>query len=236
MPDKDKIITKRAVIRLSPQGALTETDIVAVEYQFELFVNARSVFKFDCSPKQLKELVTGFLLDEGFIERLDEIKCLEFKPSSCTVNLKTHKKRSLAPVRPLKMASWPSLWNLMEKFGQRSLFFKQTGCFHAAAVATERDIFCFAEDIGRHNAIDKVIGTAILKNISLEDKILLTSCRISSSIIKKAIFAGIPTIASKSAVTEEAVKLALQYNIGLIGFIRSHKMNIYTGWAGIKNT
>ena len=203
-------------------------DLVAQEFHFDLFVNSKLAFKFMCSPSQLKELVIGFLFSEGFIRDSQEILELFFKKDQCFVGLTSKEKYPLPRSKHRLKLDPPSLWFLMDALQKRSIFFQETGCFHAAALATGQEIVLFAEDIGRHNAIDKVIGQAVLKNIPLNDKILLTTCRLSAHIVKKAIYAGISYIASKSAVTDKAIALAKEYGLSLVGFVRSKRMNIYT--------
>ncbi len=202
-------------------------DIVADEFHFDLFVNSKLVFKFMCSPRQLKELVVGFLVSEGFIRDSQEILALSFKKDQCFVKLVSKEKYPLKKSEYRLKLSPPSLWSLMDALQKRSIFFQETGCFHAAALAKGQDILLFAEDIGRHNAIDKVIGQAVLKAIPLNDKILLTACRLSAHLIQKAIYAGIPYVASKSAVTDKAITLAKEYGLTLVGFVRKGRMNVY---------
>ena len=103
-----------------------------------------------------------------------------------------------------------------------------------AAVADLKEILIFREDIGRHNAVDKVIGSALSKGILLEDKILFSTGRISSEIIFKTQKCKIPAIASRSAPTNQAVKLAKDLNITLVGFARGNRMNIYSNEERIR--
>jgi FdhD protein len=85
----------------------------------------------------------------------------------------------------------------------------------------------FEEDIGRHNALDKIIGKCLYDNVFIKDKIVITSGRITSEVILKCAKIGIPYIVSRSAPTNLAIDIAKDLNIGLIGFARGNKMNIY---------
>ncbi len=116
----------------------------------------------------------------------------------------------------------------VEDFQKRSHLYSQTGGSHSAAIADEKKILVFREDIGRHNAIDKVIGRSLEEDIFLEDKILLTSGRISSEVLLKAQKCHIPIIISRGAPTNQAVKLAQEMDITVSGFVRGKSMNIYT--------
>jgi len=117
---------------------------------------------------------------------------------------------------------------LMKDFKKRSRIYLKTGGIHSAALLDEKNIIVFREDIGRHNAIDKVIGGMILKNIPLDNKILATSGRISSEVLLKVRKCNIPIVISKSAPTNQAVRLAREMGITLIGFARGARMNIYS--------
>jgi FdhD protein len=117
---------------------------------------------------------------------------------------------------------------LMHEFEKRSVLFHQTGGVHAAALANKNEILIYFEDIGRHNAVDKVFGKCLLEKISCEDKLLLLSGRISSDILAKASRSGVSIIVSRSAPTSLAVKNAQKLGITLVGFARGSKMNIYS--------
>jgi FdhD protein len=115
----------------------------------------------------------------------------------------------------------------MRDFQDRSEVFKNTGGVHAAALSSADGIELFSEDIGRHNAVDKVFGRCLLENIETKDKLLLVTGRISSEILLKVARRGIPALVSKSAPTDSGVKLAEKLGITLIGFVRGHRMNVY---------
>ncbi len=119
--------------------------------------------------------------------------------------------------------------DLMEEFRKRSEIHRQTGGVHAAALADHTGVLVFREDIGRHNAVDKVIGAYLVKENSYRDKILLTSGRLSSEILQKAQCCRLPIVVSRSAPTDRSVSLARERNITLIGFARGQRMNIYSG-------
>jgi len=117
---------------------------------------------------------------------------------------------------------------LMHEFEKGSILFRQTGGVHAAALANKNEILIYFEDIGRHNAVDKIFGKCLLEEISCEDKLLLLSGRISSDILAKASKSGVSIIVSRSAPTSLAVKNAQKLGITLVGFARGSKMNIYS--------
>lgn len=121
------------------------------------------------------------------------------------------------------------VYQFMSDFQKSSETFLQTGGVHSAAIADAEKIIVFREDIGRHNAVDKVIGYCILNNIELSDKLLLSSGRVSSEIVLKIVKADIPIVVSRSAATDQAVKLAKYYGVTLLGFVRGKRLNFYAG-------
>ncbi len=117
---------------------------------------------------------------------------------------------------------------LMGEFEKRSVLFRKTGGVHAAALAKKQGILFYFEDIGRHNAVDKIFGKCLLDEIGCEDKVLLLSGRISSDILAKASKSGVSIIVSRSAPTSLAVRSAKKRGITLVGFARGSKMNVYS--------
>jgi len=113
-------------------------------------------------------------------------------------------------------------------FNKMSELFLTTGGVHSCALAQNDHILIMEEDIGRHNALDKIIGRALINHVDVSNKILLTSGRVSSEIMHKLIKSKIPVIVSRSAPTDKAVALAKKYGIILIGFARGTRMNVYT--------
>jgi len=117
---------------------------------------------------------------------------------------------------------------VMKKMQEDSFVFKNTGGVHNAALCTAEDILVSRSDIGRHNALDKLYGYSLLNGISVRDKILVFSGRISSEILTKAAKIGVGIVLSKSAPTDLAIKLADDLNITAVGFIRGSSFNIYS--------
>lgn len=114
-------------------------------------------------------------------------------------------------------------------FSQPGELFRETGCAHSCAFWKEKEIVCSFEDIGRHNALDKVAGKLLIQEIDPGDGVIFTSGRISADYLKKIIQMGVATVVSRAAVTEAAVLLAEKYGILLLGFVRNHTGNLYAG-------
>lgn len=114
-----------------------------------------------------------------------------------------------------------------DSFENPGPLFVETGCAHSCALVYEGKVVCCIEDIGRHNALDKVIGYALKNQISLKNSYIFTSGRISKDYLQKVIAAGIPMAVSRAAVTANAVELAKQENVTMLGFIRKDFGNLY---------
>jgi FdhD protein len=123
------------------------------------------------------------------------------------------------------------LQQLPQKLRNAQNIFDTTGGIHAAALFdTEGNLLALREDVGRHNALDKLVGFSLKQDlVPLREKILLLSGRVSFELVQKAVLAGIPIIAAIGAPSSLAIELATENNITLIGFLREDKMNVYCG-------
>lgn len=126
--------------------------------------------------------------------------------------------------------------DLFEEFDSHQKAFQSTGASHAALLKPLQGAIIMGEDVGRHNALDKAIGHAVLDDVSLTNGIALLSGRAGSDLVLKATRAGLSHIASVSAPTALAVELANQAGITLLGFVRSGKLNLYTHAEGLVET
>ncbi|NEN93857.1 MAG: formate dehydrogenase accessory sulfurtransferase FdhD, partial [Okeania sp. SIO3H1] len=128
------------------------------------------------------------------------------------------------------------IYSLPEKLSNAQRVFKSTGGLHAAALFdTQGELLKLREDVGRHNALDKLIGSEFLAGIlPLNNHIIMVSGRSSFEIIQKCITVGVPIVCAVSAPSSLAVEIAREFNITLVGFLRGKKFNIYSGVERIK--
>jgi FdhD protein len=117
----------------------------------------------------------------------------------------------------------------------KSIIFRNTGGVHSASIFIDRFLKGFAEDVGRHNAVDKVIGICLDNNVSLERAVLITSGRQTADIVMKAARCRIPFTVSMRAPLSSGVYAAKLTGVTLISFVRGRKMNVYSNPERIKS-
>ncbi len=224
-------------------------DMVAAEEEILMVINETEQVIISMSPEDLKPFAYGFLLTAGLIESKEEVERLEIRGHRIDVQVSKAPKDLMMVLRsgcgsgtgieadietsPFDRVVLPDLDTLPElykEFIKYSEVHDETGGVHSAAVTDGKSILYFSEDVGRHNAIDKVIGKAMLREYSLDNHFVLSSGRISGEIVKKAISARLRSIVSRSAPTCAAIVRARRANLGVIGFLRGKRYNVYT-WS-----
>jgi len=253
-------VEKLTIQRVTKEGKKDSEDMVTMELPLTIILNNKELVTLLCSPADLKYLAIGFLSSEGLLKSKDAIKKITVDDRRGVVRVQTERdnehasellfKRlitsgcgrgasfySAADVQgQVKIASQIGIsaleiLTLVKEFQHRSQVYRTTGGVHSAALCDTNNILIFSEDIGRHNAIDKIFGECILKDIPTEDRIIITSGRISSEILLKVSKRNIPILVSKSAPTNLGVRLANDLGVTLIGFVRGERMNVYAnGW------
>jgi len=228
-------------------------DTVVAEYALTVYLDKKELVTLLCSREKLEYLAIGFLCSEGLIKGKEDLKEIVLDENQGVIEIVTaehantvkngvskrligssggkgispptldqHKAESTLTITPVE------IFSLIEEFVHRSEVFEATGGVHSAALCDTRYILVFSEDIGRHNAIDKVFGECLLKALPTYDRIMITSGRVSSEIVNKVVKRNIPILISKSAPTNRGIELAADLGITLIGFVREERMNLYT--------
>lgn len=242
--------TKRIVRKHTDGSFEYADDIVAHEKKVRIAVNGKEVLSLYCTPHMIRELVVGIMTTEEIInggwcaERMsieygDEIyvdipaegevsQGGRVITSGCAGGVTFEKNIESEPIRDAFAIGGNSLRNIFREFQTRSELYKLTGCIHSAALSDDNIILCYAEDIGRHNAVDKVIGYALLENIPFSGKIMLASGRISSEMSSKCSRCGIPILVTRTAPTNRALEIAEKSGVTVVGFMRGNRFNVYT--------
>ncbi len=228
------------------------TDIVVTEFPLKIVINGQKFITLLCSPMNLDELVVGYLYNERIIKNRDDICDIRFRGNYVYLTLADSINTFIPDKKPKTLTSsssrvlnniktkhvsfdknikvpYKNFYIIADILSKNSKLFKDTGGVHGALLSNyNADFTLFREDIGRHNAVDKIAGFLLLNNTLLGSKILATSGRISSEILLKAARCNIPILMSRSAPTALSIDLANKLGITLVGFVRKKKMNIYT--------
>ncbi len=219
------------------------------EMAFTIYINSRELVTIQCTPTKLNCLVLGYLFSEGIISDVKDVASMRVceddaladvtleradftlpqrrvLTSGCgggvSFNLQTGKVESKTSILPEQAL------HLMRQLLENALAYKLSGGIHTSAVSDSDVILAMAEDIGRHNTLDKLMGECLLRKITTRDKILLTSGRVSSEMLRKAAKMQTPIIISLTSPTEQAILLALQSGITLIGYARGSRFTAYS--------
>ena len=254
--DSDHIIKQVDIIRIKDNKKILMKDSIIDEDILEIFINKNKAFQMVFSMTDTKALAVGFLFTQGIVHKKKDIKAIEFfkERNQCHITLddraqerltefkKGHQVKgssggtllqdqadlfSSCPEDHLRI-TYDQVLTLIQLHWDHSELFHKTGAVHSAGLCNSSKILSYYEDIGRHNALDKLAGDILLKEMDTRDKIATISCRMSLEIIGKIIKTGIPIVISNAAPTLCAIKLADKTGLTLIGFARNNRFNVYT--------
>lgn len=228
---------------------------VIVEAPVSLTVNGHVWLTFMCTPNNLEALAVGFLYNEGVIQKRDEIAELHVcesgdnvdvwlnraveqpdhwtRTSGCTGGMTTTDVRSSTrPKAPDKLnggvLSSRAVCQLIEQLFESQQLYRQVGGVHTSVLSDGVSARVVAEDIGRHNSVDKIAGLCLLQDIQVRKKVLLTTGRISSEMLQKSARIGAGIVISRTSPSSLSIELADRYGITLIGYARRDRFNVYT--------
>jgi FdhD protein len=251
--------SKKKVKHIRGNTARTAVEKVVREVPVSVHLNGSEYAVLMATPTQLEALALGFLLGEGAITGATSVDGMKVNRREWIIDVAlsgefdSTRKRGLVTSGCAAVALFKEAFELagvgrvksrmrlgagdvrrlVSEMTRRCDTYQETGGIHSAAIADEKGILLFAEDVGRHNAVDKVIGQAYLDGMGMSGKVLLCTGRISSEILVKAARAGIPVVVSRTAPTDLSVRLAGKLGITLIGFVRGGNVSIYTGMQRI---
>ncbi len=241
---------KRTIVKNSGDAFEEVEDSIAIEQRLRILVNGKEILSMYCTPLMIRELVVGMLMSENIVkgkwcgEKMSIIYGEDVSvdvpvdgdisiddaviTSGCIGGITFPKRASLQKIDDPFRISSRKLKEIFSDFQKMSDLHQLTGCIHSAGLSDGKSILCLAEDIGRHNAVDKVIGYAILEEIPFSGKMMLASGRLSSEIVSKCARWGIPVVGSRTSPTSLAVDIAEKSGVTVVGFIRGDRFNVYT--------
>jgi FdhD protein len=256
---KGNIITV-PIRKVEPGSDSAAQDLVAVEEPLQIRLGDRDFAITMRTPGQDRELAAGFLFTEGVVDNLQQIRAIttdnrgavtvELTPgvevdfaarnfyvtSSCGVCGKASidglkAAHCASPPRGVPQIQASFIPQLPDKLRQAQPVFSHTGGLHAAGLFdASGELLAVREDVGRHNAVDKLIGAMFLEGKTpLHDNLLMLSGRISFELVQKALMAGIPIVAAVGAPSSLAIETALHFGLTLAGFVRGQRYNVYSG-------
>ncbi|HJV33840.1 formate dehydrogenase accessory sulfurtransferase FdhD [Geomonas sp.] len=242
-----------AEVHLFSNGTLTREDAQVVqEFPLVLRVNDQELVTLIASPHDLRFLVAGFLRVQGFVSSVDDFLMLSVCNDFGIANVRIRGEVS-ANLKPILTSgcgtgitfSLPgagtlqkvahadqitpgAVFGLMEQLARKAEKYKSHGGVHSAAVGdADGDLLLYAEDIGRHNTVDRLAGEALLRGVDLFGKLLVTSGRVSAEMAAKAAALGIVLIASRTSPTDMAIRICQEAGITLIGYLKGARFNVY---------
>jgi FdhD protein len=230
---------------------------VPKEMAFTIYINSLELVTILCSPVKLNCLVLGFLYAEGIISDSKEVISMRVCEDDALADVKLSRtdfklpdKRILtsgcgggisfnANIDALKIESGITLeperiLGFMRQMMEKAGLYNLSGGIHTSAIADGQDLLVLSEDIGRHNTLDKIIGECLLRKIETKNKVLLTSGRVSSEMLRKAAKMQTPIIASLTSPTDRAVSMARTLGITLIGYARGSRLTVYANPERLK--
>lgn len=240
----------------SPSSGWEPVDVRVIhEAAVTLTVNGENWLSFACTPTQLEELAVGFLFNEGFIHSQEEIAAIDVchkqtnvdvwlhhavkrpqnwrRTSGCTGGFTAANSDAAEAAQPA-LNRTPNehvqpavLLEGMDQLLKAQELYRESGGVHCSAVMDSTQIRAQAEDIGRHNTLDKLAGALLLGNLHFSPMIVLTTGRISSEMLQKSARMGASTIVSRTSPTTESVRLAEQLGITLVGYARRNGFLVY---------
>lgn len=216
--------------------------VLPTEHAAVIYVNEQPAFRVVCTPALLPQLALGRLLTEGWIASVEEVEQIavcaqglkiqvylshplaarstaaQEVPSCCTDNITLESPVELRPLRTVPPLELRPEWleTLTAAMSAGLPLYSATRAVHSCFVLRGGELLCACEDLGRHNALDKAVGSMLLAGVPLNECVLYTSGRVPVDMVRKAIRAGVPALVSKSMPTVQSAELAAEYGLQLV--------------------
>ncbi len=250
---KHRSTEKVTYLTYSHDHLQTQEKSLVRETAWTIYVNGEELVTLLCTPDKMSFLVLGFLASEGIIQGLDDVAILRVCEDEGNVvdvrlreeNLSLPRKRVLlsgcgggvtfeeqkanhARLTSSLAVTPAQISKLMRDLQKSAEVYRTAGGIHASALSDGERLLIVAEDVGRHNTLDKIRGECIYRHIPTRDRIILTTGRISSEMVNKAARMEVPVVISRTSPTDLAIRLAESWGMSVIGYVRGKKMNVYT--------
>ena len=235
--------------RFSNGAWLRTSAPVPSEMALTIYVNGQELVTVMCTPAKLNCLVLGYLYSEGIIAGMSDVASMRVCEEESLADVKLNKEYTLPARRTLTsgcgggvslttlgqkvdsslVVAPTQILSLMIQLRGQAELFRLCGGVHASALSDTKNLLVMAEDIGRHNTLDKIQGECLLRGLSARDGLLLTTGRLSSEMVLKAAKMGVPIVVSRSSPMERSISLARDLGITLVAYARSSRLSVYSG-------
>lgn len=256
MEIKDLSKTVRPACSSPVEGMPVE---LAAEHVISVFVNEQPAMRLVCTPEHLDELVLGRLLSEGIIASAESVASVYICEQGLRARVLLHNRAALrpaametvstcctdnrillekegGPLPQVKPIRWEAGWlqKLATRMQEEEPLYLCTHAVHGCYLARQDEILSCREDLGRHNAMDKAIGWALIHGVNLRECSLFTTGRMPLDMVTKAIRSGVPVLASKTYPTEQAVSLAKESSLTLVT-VNRYGLQVWNGPEAAEN-
>ena len=245
-----KGVTPKVVFdRFSGEGRSRTSGHLPNEMALAIHVNRQELVTILCTPTKLNCLVLGFLYAEGIISGIGDVAKMRVCEGESLADVmlsnpeyEVPTQRTLTPgcgggatfktqgkrVDSDLVATPKEVLSLMTQLQKQMVLYRLCGGVHASALSDTKNLLVVAEDIGRHNTLDKIQGECLLRGLSTRDRLLLSTGRISSEMLLKAAKMQAPVVVSRHSLTEAAVSLARDLGIALVGHASGSRLSVYS--------
>jgi FdhD protein len=221
--------------------------LIPREKSLTIYLNNQELVTILCTPTKLDFLVTGFMYSEGIIDSLDGITSMQIDEDKFIAHVKLIEAEYQLPSQRTRTPSGVSFRTqgqrvdsdlavmpeevlaLMEQLHKKQRLFQKCGGIHCSVLCDHQRVLVSAEDIGRHNTLDKILGECLRKGLPTRGHILLTTGRISSEMLLKAARMQTPIIVSRGSPTERAIWLGSELGITIVGYARGSRLSVFSG-------
>ncbi len=235
--------------RFSDGGWVRTSAHVPLERELTVFVNLRELVTILCSPTKLKYLVLGFLYAEGIIHKLDDVMMMRVCDEESEVDVRLSNPEAELPTKRRLTSGCgggatftmqgqkidsdfvvapTQVFSLMKQLQAQMDLYQLSGGVHTSALSDTEKLLVVAEDIGRHNTLDKIQGECLATGVPSRDRLLLTTGRVSSEMLLKAAKMQAPVVVSRHTPTGTAIALAHDLGIALVGRAGGNRLSVYS--------